>query len=88
MSKEVIIAGSTFRVLINGRKSINGKPYGVELTGEITEQDAGETIYDAAVAAIGHVRTEMPEMELPSGIQISIITPTEREFEAKRKGKA
>ena len=81
MSTEVKITGARFKATIYGRKHINGKPYGAEVSGEI-ETIPGQTadLYQAVEALVGKLRSRNPEMTLPHSILLAFETPTAREF--------
>ncbi len=70
-----ILIGSTWKAIVCGRKSLNGKPYGATYTGKVTAEDGDEDVYDLVQQLAESIRNQNEEMELPHSIQITIETP-------------
>lgn len=70
-----ILTGSDFKVIICGRKCLNGKPYCTHFSGKVTTQDGHEDLYDLAAQLAESIREKNVEMELPHSIQITIEIP-------------
>ena len=69
------LIGSTWKVIINGRKYLNGKAYSVTLKGDVSREDPTDDLYDLVQELTERLRQENAEMELPHSIYITIQTP-------------
>lgn len=75
MNARNTLIGSRWKAIVNGKKSLNGKPYSATFSGDIFAEDGDEDIYDAMEALVESLRDQNAEMELPHGIQITIQLP-------------
>lgn len=67
-----VLQGLHIKILIDGKKYINGKVYGCETQGYIEE---AKSIYDAVRYCADHAEKHNKEMEFPMAICI-LITPS------------
>ena len=71
------IKGSPYRVIVNGKKALNGKRYSATYTGDIQNAyPEGEndpiTIYEVVGELLNHIEQANREMEYPDAIQITV----------------
>ena len=71
MSKPTL-KGCKWKVIVNGRRALNGERYGATYTGEIQQVTHLTTIYGVAEALLDHVEEKNREMELPDSFQLTI----------------
>ena len=66
--------GRAFKIVINGRRALNGKRHSVTLTGTVEVAAAEEkgTIYEVIRALADYAEAQNAEMELPDGVQITV----------------
>jgi hypothetical protein len=67
------IIGLKWKVVINGKKALNGNPYSVTFRGDVAHADPDSTIFDVARALAGHVQNDN-EMEFVHSMQLTIST--------------
>jgi len=68
------LIGSAWKVVVCGRKSLNGKPYSAHMSGTVSSENGNEDIYDLTEQLVQSIREKNQEMELPHSIQITIET--------------
>jgi hypothetical protein len=70
--------GRKWRVLMNGKRQINGEAYGVVLMGEIQEVQEGATIYDLITHISECVKEKNAEMTYPDSFVMTLSSPDEQ----------
>ena len=80
--------GRQFRVVVNGRRYLNGQRYALKLTGQFVSGPTGFDLYGLAAAAAERTRKECREMEYPDSLQITVFHPMRKKSVAKGGGKA
>lgn len=64
-----VLQGLDIKILIDGKKYINGKVYGCELTGQV---EGAKSIYDVVRFCADHAEENNREMEFPMAMCIVI----------------
>ena len=67
-----VLRNLEIRILIDGKKCINGKFYGCQLNGQVEE---AKSIYDVVRFCADHAEENNKEMEIPMAICIMIKPP-------------
>ena len=65
--------GAQWQAIFRGKKALNGKPYSVTFKGDVQAVTEGDSIYDVLAELVDHMAEENAEMELPDGVQITLV---------------
>lgn len=66
------IAGLRYKVIVNGKRALNGERYGATFPGTVRNSEPGVTIYDVVRELVAHIEELNSDMGLPDSIQITI----------------
>lgn len=61
-----------FKIVINGKKSLNGERYSITIDGEIGELEDDVTFFDIARQLVDEAETHCVEMAFPDSMRLTI----------------
>lgn len=76
MPKKNQFAGGHFKIIVNGRDSIDGEMYSVTFNGRILQTDERTTVYDIANQLVNSVRSKNTAMKFPHSMKFHIFPST------------
>lgn len=67
------LVGREWKVVVTGRKALNGERHSMTITGVVEEAVEGESIFDALRSLADHIEVETADMQYPDSLRVSIL---------------